>query len=464
MTIQHVPQKRVGEPVNIVAPKNASILIVDDEFSIRDSLYNWFRKDGYEVTAAANAAEALAAMQDRRYAVVLLDVKMPGMDGMELQEHIQRIDPQAAVIMITAFASVDTAVRALKQGAFDYLAKPINPDELSHVVLRALEQRRLAEENTQLRGTIDKMIAREQMIGQSPGMQKVLELIDHVAQTDSTVLILGESGTGKELVARAIHAGSKRRYFPLVPVNCGAFPEQLLESELFGHEKGAFTGAEHLRRGKIEMADGGTLFLDEVGAIAPRMQVDLLRILETKELTRVGGMRSVKVDFRVISATNDNLLSAIMEGRFREDFYYRLNVFTIELPPLRARRTDIPLLARHFLDRFARQMDKRITEFCPEAMNLLAGYDWPGNVRELCNAVERAVVVGHAPAIRAKDLPLGRLPASATPPAQSLEEVEKRHIAAVLAHTRGNIKRAAEILKIDRVTVYNKIKKYGLRM
>jgi DNA-binding NtrC family response regulator len=411
----------------------------------------------------ANAGEALRAIQDRTYEVVLLDIKMPGMDGMELQEHIRRIDPQAAVIMITAFASVDTAVRALKQGAFDYVTKPVDPDELSHLVLRALEQRRLREENAQLRETIDETRAVDKIVGKSPPMRKVMDLVAHVAKTDATVLILGESGTGKEVIARAIHAGSNRRYFPIVTVNCGALPEGLLESELFGHERGAFTGAQHRRRGKIEMADDGTLFLDEVGAIDPKMQVDLLRVLETKELTRVGGTRPIKVDFRVVCATNENLELAVKEGRFREDLYYRINVFTIDLPPLRARRLDIPALARYFLDRFARQMDKRITDISPEAMDLLTAYDWPGNVRELSNAVERAMVVGRPPVIRPEDLPLRRPIRSEASVEESLAEMEKRHIAAVLERTDGNVTRAAEILKVDRVTVYNKIKKYGLR-
>jgi DNA-binding NtrC family response regulator len=443
--------------------KPASILIVDDEFSVRDSLERWFRKDGYEVTAVPSAAEALKAVQDRRFQVALVDIKMPGMDGMELQERIHRIDPQAAVIMITAFASVDTAVRALKQGAFDYLTKPIDPDELSHLVRRALDERRLREENVQLRETIDELVGGDAIVGESPPMRKVMELIDHVAKTDATVLILGESGTGKELVARAIHAGGTRRYFPIVPVNCGGLPESLLESELFGHEKGAFTGAGYRRKGKIEMADGGSLFLDEVAAIQPKMQVDLLRVLETKELTRIGGTRPIKVDFRIICATNDNLEQAVAEGRFREDLYYRINIFTIQLPPLRERRSDIPDLARHFLARFAGQMDSRITDIASEAMDLLTAYDWPGNVRELSNAIERAMVVGTPPAIRPEDLPLRR-PANGGPtPAESLAEMEKRHICAVLERTGGNVTRAAEILKVDRVTVYNKIKKYGLR-
>jgi len=443
--------------------RQGSILVVDDEFSVRDSLESWFRKDGLRVRAVGSATEALKALQDDRFEVILLDIKMPGMDGMELQEHVHRIDPQAAVIMITAFASVDTAVRALKQGAFDYVTKPIDPDELSHLVRRALEQRRLRQENSQLRETLDGAMAHDQIVGDSPPMQKVLELIDHVAQTDATVLILGESGTGKEVVARAIHAGSKRRYFPIVSVNCGALPESLLESELFGHERGAFTGAQFRRKGKVEMADGGTLFLDEVGAIDPKMQVDLLRVLEAKELTRVGGTRPIKVDFRVICATNEDLQQAVREGRFREDFYYRINVFTIELPPLRARRGDIPALAQHFLRRFAAQMDRRITEISPEAMEVLTAYDWPGNVRELSNAVERAMVVGKPPAILPEDLPLRKSSDTDAMPGESLADVERRHVAAVLERTGGNITRAAAILGVDRVTVYNKIKKYGLR-
>ncbi|MCK6456336.1 MAG: sigma-54 dependent transcriptional regulator [Phycisphaerae bacterium] len=441
----------------------ARILIVDDEFSVRDSLYNWFRKDGYEVVAVDSATEALRLLKDKRFDVALLDIKMPVMDGIELQEHINRIDPLATVIMITAFATAETAVRALKQGAFDYITKPIDPDELSHIVRRALEQRQLKQENVQLRETINELVAVDTIIGESDAMRRVLKLVEHVAKTDATVLILGESGTGKELIARAIHANSARRYFPIIPVNCGAFPENLLESELFGHEKGAFTSAHERRKGRLEMADGGTLFLDEVGAISSKMQVDLLRVLETKELVRIGGSHPVKANFRVICATNENLETAVREGRFREDFYYRINVFTIEAPPLRARRGDIPLLARHFVRRFAGQMGKRITDFSPEAIEILVGYDWPGNVRELSNAIERAMVVGTPPVIRAEDLPLRTHTRSADNGGDSLADVEKRHIAAVLERTHGNVSEAAEILRVDRVTVYNKIRKYGLR-
>ncbi len=438
-----------------------SILVVDDEYSVRDSLDHWFRKDGFEVTVADRASEALRAFDGGHFDVALVDIKMPGMDGLELQQRIHQIDPSVAVIMITAFASVETAVRALKQGAFDYVTKPIDPDELTHLVDRALEQQRLKQENVVLRAQIDHMVAVDAIVGESAPIKNVMKLIEHVAPTMATVLIRGESGTGKELVARAIHANSDRRYFPLVPVNCGAMPGDLLESELFGHERGAFTGAQYRRKGKIEMADGGTLFLDEVGAVPAKMQMDLLRVLESKELTRLGNSRPIEVDFRVICATNEDLEVAVRDKRFREDFYYRINVFTIEVPPLRARPTDIPLLAEHFRQHFAGQMDKRITGINPEAMDLLMAHPWPGNVRELSNAIERAMVVGKPPVIRPRDLPL-RQQVAVAGRADSLSAVEQRHIAEVLERTEWNITQAAELLGVNRVTVYNKIRKYGL--
>jgi len=441
----------------------ARVLVVDDEFSVRDSLTAWFRKDGHEVVAAANGQEAVDVFEAGRFDVAVVDIKMPGMDGVELLEHLRRHDTELPVIMITAFASVDTAVRTLKLGAFDYVTKPVDPDELSHLVRRAVEQRRLKEENIQLRETIDEFVAGDVIVGDSPPMKKVMELAENVAKTDATVLIRGESGTGKELIARAIHANSRRRYAPIVAVNCGGLPETLLESELFGHERGAFTGAQYRRKGRLEMADGGTLFLDEVGSISLKTQVDLLRVLESREFTRIGGTKPIKVDFRVICATNEDLEVAVEEGRFREDFYYRVNVFVIEAPPLRTRRSDIPLLANHFLERFARQMDKRISRISPEAMKALEAYDWPGNVRELSNAIERAMVVGRGPAIKPEDLPVRSLPRVAPDEADSLAEMERQHVAAVLEKSDWNITRAAEALKIDRVTVYNKIKKYGLK-
>ncbi|MBI3893800.1 MAG: sigma-54-dependent Fis family transcriptional regulator [Candidatus Wallbacteria bacterium] len=439
-----------------------SILIVDDEFSVRDSLVQWFRKDGHKVEAAENAVEALNRLQERRFDVVFLDIKMPGMDGMEVQERIHQIDPGISVIMITAFASVETAVRAMKQGAFDYVTKPIDPDELSHLVRRAVEQQRLRRENEKLRATIDELSTVDVIVGEGPGMQKVFELIQLVARTDATVLVRGESGTGKELVARAIHTNSPRRYFPIVPVNCGALPETLLESELFGHEKGAFTGAQYRRKGKLEMADGGTLFLDEIGTISLKMQVDLLRVLESKEFTRLGGSKPIKVDFRVICATNQDLEQSVKEGSFREDLYYRINVFSLDIPPLRERRADIPPLARHFMDKLAQQMDKRITEISPGAMEKLVAHNWPGNVRELANAIERAMVVGKPPRIQPQDLPF-LAPESGLEPGAALADVERHHIASVLERTGWNIKRASEWLKIDRATLYNKIAKYHLR-
>ncbi|MCC6676918.1 MAG: sigma-54-dependent Fis family transcriptional regulator [Phycisphaerales bacterium] len=445
-----------------------SVLIVDDEFSVRDSLSRWLRKDGFDATPAESGETALAAAKTRHFDAAVVDIKMPGMDGLDLQAALRGIDPDLAVIIITAYASVDSAVRALKDGAFDYVTKPVDPAELSHLLQRAVEKRRLSEENSQLRRTIDDLVSVDMMVGQSPAIRKVMELIRHVAPTDATVLVVGESGTGKELIARAIHANSPRRYRPIISVNCGAIPESLLESELFGHEKGAFTGATAKRRGKIEMADGGTLFLDEVGAISPKTQVELLRVLEEKSFTRVGGHETVHVDFRVVCATNENLEDAVRAGRFREDFFYRINVFTIEAPPLRSRREDIPLLARHFVERFARQMDRRITDISPEAMRRLCEHDWPGNVRELCNAIERAMVVGTPPTIQAEDLPFStRRPAAvagaAGPgPGDSLEDVEKRHIESILERTGWNITQAAAILRVDRVTVYNKIRKFGL--
>ncbi len=439
------------------------VMVVDDEFSVRDSLSRWLRKDGIDAVACESGAAALELAKGRRFDAAVVDIRMPGMDGLDLQGALRALDAGLPVIIVTAYASVDTAVRALKEGAFDYVTKPVDPGELSHLVQRAVEKRRLAEENTRLRQTIEALAPVDLMVGESPPMRKVAQLITHVAPTDATVLIVGESGTGKELIARAIHANSPRRYRPIIPVNCGAIPENLLESELFGHEKGAFTGAVQRRRGKIEMADGGTLFLDEVGMISPRMQVELLRVLEEKCFTRVGGQETVRVDFRVVCATNEDLEKAVREGRFREDFYYRINVFTIEAPPLRQRREDIPLLARHFVERFARQMDRRITEISPAALRRLGEYHWPGNVRELCNAIERAMVVGTPPAIQPEDLPItaGR-PAAPACEGESLEDIERRHVAGVLERTGWNITQAAGILRVDRVTVYNKIRKFGL--
>jgi len=452
-----------SEPRQATRNESAAVLIVDDEFAVRDSLVHWFEKDGYRTGAAKDAHEALDMLQQSSWDVVLLDIKMPGMDGMELQRRIHAIDAELVVIMITAYASVETAVQALKEGAFDYVTKPIDPDELSHLVKKACERRKLRAENVQLRQQVEQLSTPSQIVGESPQMQKVLEMVRSVAQTDATVLIRGESGTGKELIAQAIHANSRRRFFPIIAVNCGALPETLLESELFGHEKGAFTGAQYRRKGKLEMADGGTLFLDEAGTISLKTQVELLRVLETKEFTRLGGSRPIHVDFRVIASTNQNLEKMVEEGQFREDLYFRLNVFSIFLPPLRERREDIPLLAQHFLRHYALQMNRPFEDFEPQALDLLVRYEWPGNVRELSNAVERALVVGTPPAVRSGDLPLHLSESTAIPGGDSLAEVERAHVARILERCGGNVTRAAEMLGIDRVTLYNKIKKYGLR-
>jgi DNA-binding NtrC family response regulator len=439
------------------------ILIVDDELSVRQSLREWFLEDGWAVTTAENGNAALQLMDDGPYDIVLLDLKMPGMDGITVQKRIRELDKDACVIILTAFASVETAVEALKLGAFDYVTKPVDPDDLSNLVRNALRQRELTEENVRLKEKVSELAQASPIVGDSPKMQRVFEMIRTVAETDSTVVIRGESGTGKELIARSIHAQSKRRFFPIVAVNAGSIPESLLESELFGHEKGAFTGAQYRRKGKIEMADGGTLFLDEIGTISLQTQVNLLRVIETKEFTRLGGSKPIHVDFRIICATNQNLEQMVKDGEFREDLYFRVNVFSIVLPPLRERPEDIPMLAQHFLDRYAMQMNRPCKEFEPAAMDLLVRHPWPGNVRELANAVERALVVGKPPTIRAEDLPLKLGKEAAPSTGDSLADVERVQIEAILRRTGWNITRAAEVLKIDRVTLYNKIKKYELR-
>ena len=443
--------------------ENTGILVVDDEFSVRDSLCSWFRKEAFRVGAAENASEALRCLQEAAWDLVLVDIKMPGMDGLELQQRIKQINPDIVIIIITAYASVETAVEALKEGAFDYITKPIDPDQLERVVRNAIEQHRLRTENIRLREKIEGLDTLEEIVGDTPQMREVLKLVNSVAQTDATVLVRGESGTGKKLVAQAIHAASRRRYSPIVPVNCGAVTGSRLEDELFGQERGAVEGAQYRRKSRLEMADGGTLFLDEIDAMSLNTQVDLLQILDAKEFTRAGGSKRVRVDFRLICATHQDLEKLVREGRFREDFHYRINVVAIDLPPLRERRSDIPLLARHFLRKYSLQMNKGVTEISPDAMHILVGYDWPGNVRELANAMERATVVGKDTAILPADLSVRSSSAQAAPSGDSLGEVEKAHIALILERTGWNTPRAAEILGVDAATLCEKIEKYGLR-
>ena len=439
------------------------LLVVDDEESVRQSLHNWFLEDGYYVKTAKDAYEALAIMEQESWHIVLLDIKMPGMDGIELQRRIKSVNKEVIIIIMTAFASVETAVKALKQDAYDYIVKPFNPDDLSRLIRNAIKQIELRSENIQLRQKINKLEQRDELIGNSEQIKHVMNLVKTVAPSNSTVVVRGESGTGKELVARAIHCHSNRRYHPIIPVNCGALSETLLESELFGHEKGAFTGAQSMRKGKFELADQGTLFLDEIGNISQKMQMELLRVLETKQFTRVGGNQLINVDIRLICATNYNLEKAVEDGDFREDLYYRINVFTIVLPPLRERRVDIPLLAQHFIQKYSLAMNKSISEITPEALDILIHHEWPGNVRELENAIERAMVVGKPPAIVPENLPFQLTSKTSEPSMDTLASVEKNHISYVLLKTEWNVSQTAKILNIDRVTLYNKIKKYGLQ-
>ena len=436
------------------------LLIVDDELSVRDSLGKWFREEGYEVMTADNASDALTRMAEQRWDLALVDIKMHGTDGIELQRRMHEVDPELIVIIMTGYASVETAVTALKNGAYDYVTKPLDPDEIAHLVKKALTHKRTAQENLLLRETVAEVARPAELIGQSVAMRKVFDAIETVGPTEATVLVTGESGTGKELVARAIHQASPRRFHPLVVIHCGALTETLLESELFGHEKGAFTGAQYRKKGKFEVAEGGTVFLDEIGDITLKTQTDLLRVLQEREITRVGGNQIIKVDFRCVAATNKDIEKLIEEGTFRPDLFYRLNVFRIELPPLRERREDIPVLVDHFVRKFALAMSKRITRVSPAAMNQLQSQPWVGNVRELENAVERAMVVGQEPELREGDF-IFKAPSIPVGSGKTLEEMERAHILRVVEECGGNQSRAAEMLDIDRVTLYHKLKKYG---
>ena len=441
--------------------KKISILIVDDEESVRDSLYNWFIEDGYRVECAENAKKALTMLESDIYNIVLADIKMPGMDGLEMLKRIKSLRKDSIVIIMTAFATVDTAVQALKDGAFDYVTKPFDPDDLSHLIRNASKQISLLEENEILKEKVVSLENVEDLIGNSEAMQNVLKEIESVAQSNASVIITGESGTGKELVARAIHANSPRKFFPMVSVHCGALSESLLESELFGHEKGAFTGAVYNRKGRFEMADSGTIFLDEIATISPKMQVELLRVLESKSFVRVGGNKEITSDFRVICATNRDLKSMVEKGIFREDLFYRLNVVNINVPPLRERIEDIPLLVDYFIKKYCLSMNRPLITIDSSALKRLEEFPFPGNIRELENMIERAIVVGNGKKITLKDLPLGKTVVNTT--FESLDDLEKNHISQILSKYSWNISVSAKALKVDRVTLYNKIKKYDLK-
>ena len=447
----------------MLAHKKIKILVVDDELSIRESLSGWLEQDGFEVESAANGLAALGMIQETRYDIMLIDVKMPEMDGLTLLKKLKEIEPDTAVVMMTAHGAIQDAVDAMRQGAYDYLLKPFDLEELSLTVDKLVRLQTLTMENLILKDRMATMTRFENLVGQSPPMLRLFEAIVDVAQSDATVLITGETGTGKELVARAIHAQSPRCYGPFIAINCGAFTEHLLESELFGHEKGAFTDAKYTKKGRLEMANAGTLFLDEVGDISIKMQIDLLRVLETHEFTRVGGTATLQSDFRVIAATHRDLQQAILEKIFRQDLYYRLNVIHLQVPPLRDRQEDIPLLAQHFLRRFATETNKKIDSIHPAALEAMHNHSWPGNVRELENAIERAVVVEKGRQIKLSDLPfVSPGDVDAETGKLSLEEIERQHIARILASEGGNISNTARVLGINRTTLYHKIKKYGL--
>jgi len=443
--------------------KKAKILVVDDEAIIRESLRDWLSDAGHQVLTAENGPQALEIVEKDKPGIAVVDLVMPGMDGIELLKKAKEVSPSIEVIIITAYASIPTAIAAIREGAYDYIEKPFSPEKVELLIKKLVEHQRLIEENISLHQKLEKRYRFENIIAKSAKMQQIIELIKVVARSNATVLTTGESGTGKELVARAVHSQSYRKDKPFVPVSCAALPESLLESELFGHEKGAFTGAHAQRKGKFEFANRGTLFLDEIGEMSANIQVHLLRVLEEKAFTRVGGNELIKVDVRIISATNKDIEKAVASGQFREDLYYRLNVVTIELPPLRERKEDIPLLAQHFLKEFALENQKEISGFSPEVTDFLLKYQWPGNVRELENTIERSVILAQNSYIEIADLLQKNSPlVSSALTGRSLREVERSHILNILSETGGNYSEAARILAISRATLYNKAKVYDL--
>jgi two-component system, NtrC family, response regulator HydG len=456
------------------ATKPANILIVDDDRGHLASLRTVIRSWGYRVATAEDGLEAVEAVKDSQVDLILMDVRMTTMSGIEALAHIKRYNPSIPIIIMTAYSSVESAVEALKGGAYDYLIKPFDFDVLKLSIERACEHAGLKVENEDLKARLQEDFDRPDIIGKSTSMKALMDMLAMVAPSEATVMITGESGTGKELIAKSLHFNSARKAHPLVTVNCAALTESLLESELFGHEKGAFTGADRRREGRFMQADGGTIFLDEVGETSARMQAKLLRVLQEKEIQRVGSETVLKVDVRVVAATNRDLEEDVQAGRFREDLFYRLNVMHLTVPPLRDRREDIPLLAQHFLETYARRNRKTVKGFAPLAMDMLLKYDWPGNVRELENAIERAVILLSGEHVSEKQLPLRIVrqhpgherAADTTIPTtngtRTLEDMEKEAIEATLAATDGNKSEAARRLGISRKTLHNKLKAYGL--
>jgi DNA-binding NtrC family response regulator len=445
------------------------ILVVDDEERMRDLLVKVLERKGYQVSVCGNGADALDFLEREPADLVVTDVRMPGLSGMEALRAIKELNPEIVVIIMTAFGSIDQAVQAVKEGAYDYINKPFKIDEMLLTIEKALEERRLRHEVSALRQELRTRYHFENLIGKSRAMQEIFGLIEQVAGSRSTVMVYGKSGTGKELVAKAIHYNSPRASRAFVAVNCAAIPAELLESELFGHERGSFTGAIATKVGKFELATGGSLFLDEVGSMRLDLQAKILRALQEREVERVGGTRTIKIDVRVIAATNRDLKKAVEEEAFREDLYYRLNVVPITLPDLKDRQEDIPLLANHFVQKFAQESNPAIREISKEAMAVLMSHAWPGNVRELENVIERAVTLGHGPAVLPADLP-PNLAGGANPLERALareatlEDLERDYIAMILQRTKGHQIRAATILGIDRRTLYRKIRRYGLKL
>ncbi|MBS1118212.1 MAG: acetoacetate metabolism regulatory protein AtoC [Deltaproteobacteria bacterium] len=447
--------------------RSGRILVVDDEVNARTALAELLRDEGYDVETAADAFKALGKYESFSPHVVVTDLKMPGMDGIELVKKIRAGEDPAAVVVMTAFGAVATAVDAMRAGAADYLTKPLNFDELLVVLDKVLETEHLRRETRQLRARVRDRVAPNNIIGIAPPMQRVFEIVEQVAPSKATVLISGESGTGKELVANAIHQRSPRAGGPFIKLHCAALAESLLESELFGHERGSFTGAMARKDGRFSLADGGTLFLDEIGEISPAIQVKLLRFLQEREFERVGGTQTIHVDVRVIAATNRNLPEEVAKGRFREDLFYRLNVVALEMPPLRDRRSDIPALAKFFLDKFAKANDKTIEDLSPQALELLVAHDWPGNVRELENAIERAVVLTSTSQIEPRHLPSTVRPATTSAPGMpmipgsTMAELERYAILETMKATGGSTSKAAEMLGVSTRTIQYRLHQYN---
>lgn len=447
----------------------SSILVVDDEINIRGALVTLLEKKGYQVRGAASGEEAMIRLDEATADLVLTDIKMPGMGGLEFLRRLKQKWPDIEVIVMTAYGSIDTAVEAMRDGAYDYLSKPIERDRLPVVVERALDRHALARENRQLKDRLETRARFDEMVGESEPMKQVYRLVEMVADSDATVLLTGESGTGKELVARAIHHKSLRAGGPFITLNCGALPENLFESELFGYEKGAFTGAMATKVGRFELADGGTLLLDEVGELSLKSQVDFLRVLETKEFRRLGGTKLITVDTRIIAATNRNLEEAVKQGDFREDLYYRLNVVPVRLPPLRERHDDIPLLVDRFLGEFSSRHHRDTKDVSRDAMRLLRLYAWPGNIRQLRNLMERLVVTVKEPVIKPEHLPedvqvsKDDARTMVVTLGTSLEEIERTVIERTLAEVTNHREKAAKLLGISLRSLQYKIKEYNIR-